>query len=244
MEVWEQIECRVSRRSYLPDSVPPEARTRLEARMAQLNQDYGLSFAWLEDGAAAFDGFGKSYGMFRGVRSLILCKGPAADPDLEEKLGYAGELLVLEATALDLGTCWVGWSYDRKCPLVPLDAGERLALVIAVGLVPADFTRREQFLLGVLHRRERGRGAIQAPSGETLPDWFVRGVSAVLRAPSARNRRPWRIAYHDGSVRLTLTERKAFALVDLGIAKAHFVLAAGGQFDWGDGGTYTRDAGE
>ena len=57
------------------------------------------------------------YGKFRGVNSYVVVAGQKAD-DLEERVGYYGEHLVLFAQTLGLNTCWwdsaIACSYCRK----------------------------------------------------------------------------------------------------------------------------------
>ncbi len=71
-----------------------------------------------------FDGLKKSYGLFSGVRHYLALVGNKTDMLTVEKLGYYGELLVLHATALGLGTCWVGGTYDDSCCPVTLEENE------------------------------------------------------------------------------------------------------------------------
>ena len=102
------IHQRISRRSYLPAPIEEEKLAVLKQEIEKANQESGLSITFLEDGSEAFEGV-KSYGMFSGVRSLIVLKGFEETEHLREKAGYYGERLVLAATALGLGTCWVGY---------------------------------------------------------------------------------------------------------------------------------------
>ena len=136
MNITQAIEIRKSRRSYLGTPIDQSKTALLKSRIEEYNQRSGLTIRFMENGSAAFSGIRKSYGLFKGVRSLFIMKGPANDPYLKEKIGYYGELLILEATALGLGTCWVGGTFDasgiRKAP------GEELICVITVGNVPGD----------------------------------------------------------------------------------------------------------
>jgi hypothetical protein len=52
------------------------------------------------------------YGKFRNVSNYIVMAGKKAD-NLDERVGYYGEHLVLMAQTLDLNTCWVGLSYSK-----------------------------------------------------------------------------------------------------------------------------------
>ena len=54
-----------------------------------------------------------SYGMFKGVRDCIAFVGRQED-GLEEKIGYYGELIALEAQRAGLNSCWVALTYRKK----------------------------------------------------------------------------------------------------------------------------------
>ena len=108
MNITQAIDKRKSRRTYLPTPIRPENIALLKSRIEEYNQRSGLTMRFMENGAFAFSGLRKSYGMFKGVQSLFIMKGLKGASNLKEKIGYYGELLVLEASALGLGTCWVG----------------------------------------------------------------------------------------------------------------------------------------
>lgn len=126
------IMARASRRTYLGTEIAPGALLTLREKITEANTESGMNVTWSDDGAAAMSG-GKSYGMFRGVRSMLVLKGVRDLPHLREKTGYYGEILVLEATLLGLGTCWVGGTFDKNALSVP--EGEELICVVPVGNV-------------------------------------------------------------------------------------------------------------
>ncbi len=233
----EAIARRISRRSYLGTPIAPEQVNALRALIDGCNTKSGLHIQFIEDGSKAFKGLSKSYGMFSGVRSLLALVGKKADAHLEEKLGYYGELLVLEATKLGLGTCWVGGTFDAKSCPCELGTDERLACVIPIGNVPSDTTRKEKTILGLVHRKARPLEYFYT-ADTALPDWFIEGVKAVQRAPSAINRQPVHLYYKDGVATATL--RGDGNPIDLGIAKLHFELAAGGSFAMGNNAIFTK----
>ena len=62
-----------------------------------------------------------------------------------------------------------------------------------------------------------------------VPEWFLEGMRAVQRAPSAVNAQPVMFTYHKGIVSAYVTkERYGYERLDLGIAKLHFEIGAGG----------------
>jgi len=59
--------------------------------------------------------------------------GNKDDPNSQEKLGYYGELIVLQATEMRLGTCWVGGTFDREsCPFTLSDVTQDCGLAAMV----------------------------------------------------------------------------------------------------------------
>ncbi|MCQ4638391.1 nitroreductase family protein [Anaerovorax odorimutans] len=241
MNITQAIEIRKSRRSYTGTPIEASKISLLKSRIDEYNQKSGLTVRFMENGGAAFAGIRKSYGLFKGVRSLFIMKGPADDPDLKEKIGYYGELLVLEATALGLGTCWVGGTFDssgiRKAP------GEELVCVITVGNVPQDETLRERMLYKAIHRKTKSIGEMSEVIGEP-PLWLKKGMKAVQKAPSTRNTQKVLFLYKAGILRASVPDTYRFDYVDLGIAKLHFELAAGGKFDLGNSARYYPAEGE
>lgn len=226
------IAVRISRRTYLDTKIAPQALTALQEKIAGVNADSGLNITWLSDGAQALAG-GKSYGMFRGVRALLVLKGGKNLPHLREKVGYYGEILVLEATALGLGTCWVGGTFDPKSLAVP--DGEELVCVVPVGNVSKDATFKEKLMRGVVTRKSKTiEQLLQADvpvSGE-----LRRAMELVQRAPTARNLQKATFALKNGDITAHVPEDYHLDLVDLGICKLHFECGLGGRFEWGNGG--------
>jgi hypothetical protein len=66
-------------------------------------------------------------------------------------------------------------------------------------------------------------------------------MEAVRLAPSARNRQPVKIKYYNDVVYATTGEFN-YNKIDMGIAKLHFALGAGGSFELGENGRFIKDA--
>lgn len=236
----EAIEQRISRRSYLNIPIDSDKLQLLKEAIQSYNHDSGLSLQLIEDGGKTFQGFRKSYGLFHGVRSFIALVGKTSDPDLMEKAGYYGELLVLEATALGLGTCFVGASYDKKnCPC-KVEKDESLVCVITIGPVEASQSWKERVIYRMVHIGS-GKQDKTYSSNEETPSWFVQGIKAAQLAPSTVNRHPARFSYHSGIATAYVEDTGGSNLIDLGIAKANFELAAGGHFELGNHGMFIKD---
>ena len=235
MNITQAIQIRRSRRTYLDTPIESSKIFMLKSRIDEYNLKSGLTIRFLENGSFAFAGFRKSYGMFKGVRSLLVMKGPARDPALREKIGYYGELLVLECTALGLGTCWVGGTFDAAG--IRTGADEELVCVITLGYAPEDPTVKERLLYKAIHRKTKSISEMAHAAGD-LPPWMRTGLKAVQKAPSTRNTHKVLFLYNAPLLRASVPDTCRFDLVDLGIAKLHFELATGGKFEPGNGGRY------
>lgn len=220
------VEKRTSRRTYLQQEIPAAAAEKLEALVKRCNAESGLRIRLVQDGGKLYRSFTSSYGMFKGVRAYFAMVGEKGMPRFFEKVGYYGELLVLESTALGLGTCWVSGTYDRKAceQELGLESGEELACIVPVGVAPEEKTLKEK-TISLAGRGRKPFGEWIAP-GEALPDWAVQGVNAAIRAPSAMNRQPVHFTYRDGKVTASVPNPESHQGIDLGIACANFEVAA------------------
>lgn len=235
MNTLEAINLRRSHRTYLDTPIEKEKLEMLNVLINQCNEEGDISFSLVEDGSDAFNSMRKSYGLLKGVRTIILLKGKKEDIHLKEKVGYYGEKVVLEATKLGLGTCWVGGSFDRKSEAVHVLDEEALICVIPIGYVPEKKPLKEQLIYKLVHRKTK---TIEELSKGTsfMPTWFIEGMKAVQKAPSAMNAQPAIFIYKDGLVSAFVDESKEFTLVDLGIAKYHFEAATHLVFQRGNHG--------
>lgn len=226
------IQARISRRTYLDTPIAPQTLAALMQKIDEVNAESGLNVTWQADGEAAMAG-GRSYGMFRGVRSMLLLKGSAELPHLREKAGYYGELLILQATALGLGTCWVGGTFDKKLLAVP--AGEELVCVVPVGNVREQASLKEKLLRGAMHRKSKTvEELLQAD--EPVSEELRRAMELVQRAPTARNAQKVIFKLAGGQITAHVPGDYHLDLVDLGICKLHLECGLGGRFQWGNGG--------
>ena len=242
MDLITAIDARRSRRKYLPAPLKPYDADMLSSHISEFNAKEQVKMRLVLDNGEAFNGLRKSYGMFSGVRSYVAQIGDKADVLGLEKLGYYGELLILHATAHGLGTCWVGGTFDRdSCP-VDLADGESIVCAITVGYAPEKLSAKERLIHRVTHRKSKTLDQMYT-SVALVPDWFIAGMGAVQKAPSAINRQPVVFSYRDGAITASVKDiaGEGFAF-DLGIAKLHFELGCGGgEWAFGNGAEFVRE---
>ncbi|MHB8963797.1 MAG: nitroreductase family protein [Saccharofermentanales bacterium] len=232
------IQARKSRRTYLRTPISEEHAAILTSLIGTINSNSGLNVEFVENGSAAFDGLLRNYGLFKEVRSLIVFKGDNDDVFLKEKSGYFGEQIMLEATKLGLGTCWVGGTYHRSSRIFSLGDNEQLVCVVTIGNVEKKLSSREKLIHGLTHRRTRLAAELYE-ADTTPPQWFLDGIAAVQMAPTAVNSQKFLFSFIDGKVTARVPENSAFDLLDLGIGKLHFEIGAqNGKFELGNYGVY------
>lgn len=218
MELMEAIQSRHSVRQYTDKPIPPETLAALAAEVSRCNEAGGLHIQLVHDEPEAFRGVLAHYGKFRGVRNYLALVGPKG---ADEKLGYYGERLALEAVRLGLDTCWVALTFRKgKCP-VAVAPGEKLVCVVALGYGQTH---------GVPHQ-SKSLSEVCRAEGD-LPEWFRSGVEAALLAPTATNQQKFLLTLSGDRVKAESTGG-FYAGVDLGIVKYHFEVGAGqDHFTW------------
>lgn len=215
MTLLEAIAERHSVRTYHDRPLADDVRKALQTTIEQAAEQGALNIQLIENDATAFTGFMAHYGRFRGVRDYIALAG-AKSPDLNERIGYYGEQIVLEAQRLGLNTCWVVLTYTKHPERLNLQSDESLRCVIAIGYGTEP---------GHAHRI-KSYDQVATPARDEAPDWFVRGVEAALLAPTAVNQQRFRLSLQpDGRVRAQ-ARLGFYSSIDLGIVKYHFEVGA------------------
>ena len=227
MTLQEAIEARHSVRAYKNQPLSEDIVKVLEEEIAKLNREGRLHIQLILNEPKAFQGTLAKYGRFRNVTSYIVMAGRQAH-DLDERVGYYGEHLVLLAQTLGLNTCWVGLSYSKVPGTYVLDEGEKIACYIAIGYGETQ---------GVGHKIKTVEQVSDV--SDITPSWFRKGVEAALLAPTAVNQQKFSFEYLGmKDNRHQVRAKKGFSLIgytrmDLGIAKYHFEIGAGKEnFDW------------
>ena len=226
MTLQEAITARHSVRKYIDKEIPADIVTVLQDKIAEYNKVGNLNIQLVLNETRAFTGM-LSYGSFSGVRNYFVMVGKKG-ADLDERVGYYGEQLVLLAQTLGLNTCWVGLSYRKVPEAYNVGKDEKLACMIALGYGETQ---------GVSHKIKTIEQVSNA--SDLTPTWFKRGVEAALLAPTAVNQQKFSFEYVGMSNNRHLVRaKKGFSMIgytkmDLGIAKYHFEIGAGKvNFEW------------
>ena len=137
--------------------------------------------------------------------------------------GFIGEAFVLEATAMGLGTCWVGGSYRRQAVTGHTAPGETLLCLIAVGLPAQPLTAPQT-------RRRMAPEQLCRGNWRAWPEQLIRAATLVQQAPSSMNQQPW--ALLQPTAAFFALDAPVRSALDAGIALCHAELALDSPHQW------------
>ncbi|OPL10067.1 MAG: hypothetical protein AVO34_12325 [Firmicutes bacterium ML8_F2] len=247
--VYEKVQKRISVRSYSSRPVEDKLRLELETYMEGMGSGpFGTSprFKLLDLeplDKKELQSLG-TYGFIRGAR-LYLLSAVKKKPGAMEDLGFCLEQIILKATSLGLGTCWLGGTFKRAAfaRQMDLQAGELLPAITPVGYPADKLNHTDQLVRRAIKAKKRKPWSelFFCPDGKTPLSEKEAGpyrdpLEAVRLGPSATNRQPWRIIKDkSGHYHLYLQENKLYKRllgkiriqnIDMGIAMCHFALVA------------------
>ncbi|NTV52559.1 MAG: nitroreductase [Candidatus Firestonebacteria bacterium] len=250
----EVIRKRTSQRRYLPEWLAPELKRRLSQHLQALPTPpfapacrFTLVEATVGEARAART-LG-TYGAIHGARQYIVGAVTRGTRDMEN-YGYLLEEIVLFATDLGLGTCWLGGSFNRSgfARAMGLRDEEWLPAISPVGPVSPTRSYSDRLLRWQVRSEHRKpwnelffHDTPGNPATETSAGAYATVLEMVRLAPSASNRQPWRIlkeynrpVFHIYLQRNPLYTAAAKTILpsgdiqrlDIGIALYHFEGAA------------------
>jgi hypothetical protein len=189
-----------------------------------------------------------TYGFIKDPAGFIVGAAAARGKYLED-YGYELERLILAATDLGLGTCWLGGLFTRSSffRTIAVGDGERMPAVASVGVIPDLDSARK----GTLRRLAGGErrlpwmslffdGRFGAPLAREAAGSFAEPLAMVRLGPSASNKQPWRIVKEGNAWHFYIHRTRGYRFglagrllkiedvqrLDIGIAMCHFELAA------------------
>ncbi|MBN1934775.1 MAG: nitroreductase family protein [Anaerolineae bacterium] len=246
------IKQRFSCRTYENKPIAPQARQQLEALIAQAtvgplgSKARFALIAAAETDRQALKGLG-TYGFIKNPAGFIVGAVGQAANDMED-FGYLMEKLILNATALGLGTCWLGGTFARSrfARVIDLQAGESLPAVASLGYGASQPRARDVLIRRGAESNKRlpweqlfFDGAFGTPLGREGAGKYAGPLEMVRLGPSASNKQPWRIVRQGGRWHFYLQRTPGYGKsvlglakmadlqrVDVGIALCHWALTA------------------
>ena len=252
----EAINKRVSVRSYADRSIEEDKKQELINLLQSTNGGpfgHKVRFALID-----FSEMDKNeirslgtYGFISGAQLFIVS---AVKDGLAEisgvralvDLGYCFEKVILTATNLGLGTCWLGGTFKRANFAKRIDASED---EIVPAISPIGYARDKRTIREMVVRRFANSdqrkpweelffdGNLNIPLSKESAGAYAVPLECVRLGPSASNNQPWRVVYQkpQGAFHFCLKRTLGYnkfngkidlQLVDMGISMCHFELSA------------------
>lgn len=250
--VQEIIRQRYSCRSYAPTHLSPDDLSRLREAAARCQQgpfDNHIRFEIIsasQENKSELKKLG-TYGFIKNPAGFMITAAQDL-PGAMEDVGYLTESLILKATDLGIGTCWLGGTFtkSRFSKEIELKDNETIPVVISIGY-PLD----RQALMDRISRIYAGadrrlpwedlfyRNTFEHPLSRAQAGLYQEPLEMVRLAPSASNKQPWRVVQQDGRFHFYLQRTKNYPppvfnqilklsdlqRIDIGIAMSHFELS-------------------
>jgi len=233
--ITDNIQSRTSWRTYSKEKIGKMERAKLEEFIQRdIKTPFGAKPRFtIIDYESGEQKLG-TYGYIKDAQHFI-AGAVRKQPMSIEDYGYALEKIILYATELGLGTCWLGGTFNRQgfTKAMGLNDDEQMPAVTPVGY-KAERRGMEKIMRWTISSRNRKPWSqifFEKEKGAPLTldkaGIYSTAFEMVRLAPSASNGQPWMLIldedtvhfYHKGK-----TEYDVLRQLDLGIAFSHFEL--------------------
>jgi nitroreductase len=240
---------RFSCRTYSEEPISDEKRIKLHEFMRMLEPgpfgnipDFHLIAAKQGDSQALKD-LG-TYGFIQGATGFIIGTCNSGNKELED-FGYQMEKIILFATSLNLGTCWLGGSFTRSTFAKKINAPKDTIIPAVTSI--GEMIDSEQARKGLIRRQINADKRLpwenlffmdnfDHPLTQEIAQEWTEPLEMVRIGPSASNKQPWRIVQAGNNFHFFLQRTRGYresALtrflgvadiqhLDMGIAMCHF----------------------
>lgn len=181
-----------------------------------------------------------TYGFINGTNNFIvgIIEKSKTNP---VEFGYLMEKVVLYATGLGFGTCWLGGTFNRNQfeSVLNLEEHKSIGVLIAIGYKKDRQTLFEKAVryAAKSNQRKPWEELFYLDNLETplssINNPYEKVLEMVRIAPSASNKQPWRIIKRDNYYHIYLCRTPGYGIMefdlqmnDIGIAMCHFELSA------------------
>jgi len=240
----EAVRKRYSVRNYSDLPISEETMSSIKEFISNLSNPFGpkVTFHYLDNANPQESQKLGTYGVIKGAKKYI---GTTIkdEPFALEALGYEMEALMLYLASLGLGTCWLGGTFDREsfATAMKVEKGELFPAITPYGY-PAEKKHIKEVAMRTLIKADQRvdwskiffENDFNSPLSEDQAGEFAFPLEMLRLGPSASNKQPWRIVLRDGAFHFYEDKEPGYSdrftydiqKIDIGIAAAHFDLAA------------------
>ncbi|MCC3866659.1 nitroreductase family protein [Terrisporobacter mayombei] len=233
--ITEIIKARHSVRTYKDIELSKDIIEKIESYLKEINNSEGIFGGKIRVNLIEKDDNETklgTYGVIKGATYYLTAAYDKSEMGLYD-LGYLFEKVVLYTTSLNLGTVWLGGTFNKGkfANAIDLKNNEVLPIVSPVG-VEAD---KKSFIAKVFGSNTDKRKAFNeiffknnfdTPLAYEEAGDFGEVLENVRLAPSAVNKQPWRIVKENDNFHIYNEGKIEMSKIDMGIALCHFHLSA------------------
>lgn len=236
----EAVRDRYSVRNYSEQEVEESVKNEIEVFVESLDNPFGkkVNFHYLDSKDIKDEKVLGTYGVIKGANQYI-----GATIKLEalslEALGYELETLMLYLANIDIGTCWLGGTFNRKGFAKAMNIGKDEIFPI---ITPYGYAANKKHFKEVTMRK-----MIAADKRKEWDKLFYKdnfevsltkeeagdlefALEMIRLGPSASNKQPWRVVLKDKLCHFYEYKEPGYSdifpydiqRIDMGIAAAHF----------------------
>ncbi len=182
-----------------------------------------------------------TYWLIKGAQEFVV--GAIEKSDYyKENYGYIMEAIILAATDLDLGTCWLGETFNKSLFSIKVNCqkNEIVPAITPIGYTPEKRRTKEKVIRAFTKADSRlpwNKIFFEKSFSIVLPrettGRFETLLEMVRLAPSAGNKQPWRVLKEKDRDKFHFYVKSSqqkvyntFVNIDIGIAVCHFDLTA------------------
>lgn len=239
----ETVNKRSSVRTYKDQILSQEIKEDIQNFISSLENPFGktVNYHFLDHEKMKTQARLGTYGMIKGAEQYI---GTSInlEPLALEALGYEFEVLILYLTSKNIGTCWLGGTFDRQAFAQAMGFGENelLPIITPYGY-SADKKSIKEASVRKLIKADRRKSwsrlffenDFNNPLSKDQAGDLAFPLEMVRLGPSASNKQPWRLVIKDKACHFFEYKTPGYSdkfpydiqRIDLGIAACHFDLA-------------------
>lgn len=166
-----------------------------------------------------------TYGTINGA-SWYFLMGTDSTEESQLSLGFRMEQVVLKATSMGLGTCWIAATFKGTtfADAAQFPSDTPLQVVMPVGYPAEKKSLKEKLMratLGSAKRKPMSDLFIVNDNSE-----YYKPLEMMRLAPSSTNSQPWRAEVDGDTVYFYYEKKSEASILDLGIGLSHFYLSA------------------
>lgn len=166
-----------------------------------------------------------TYGTINGA-SWYFLMGTDSTEESQLSLGFRMEQVVLKATSMGLGTCWIAATFKGTtfADAAEFPSDTPLQVVMPIGYPAEKKSMKEKLMratLGSAKRKPMSDLFIVSEDSE-----YYKPLEMMRLAPSSTNSQPWRAQVDGDTVYFYYEKKSEASILDLGIGLSHFCLTA------------------